>query len=85
MLAEIDEKRGSTSRSVFVRESLCDYLKLPQSLSLAPDRTGKGGRARKLPPAPVSLDLNDRGDRVDEGADKRVPVIYEKRKTRKSS
>ena len=47
LLAEIDRKRGTTSRSAFVRESLASFLKIDLHLAAAPDRTGKGGRPPK--------------------------------------
>jgi hypothetical protein len=53
MLAAIDAKRGTTPRSVFVRESLAAYLHLPASLAAAPDRSGKGGRPKKTVLKPV--------------------------------
>lgn len=46
-LAQIDAKRGSQSRSAFVRMCLANYLQLPEALAAAPDRTGKGGRPKK--------------------------------------
>lgn len=51
-LAEIDEARGSQSRSEFVREAIYRLLKekgrhLPAAVVKAPDRAGKGGRKKK--------------------------------------
>lgn len=52
-LAAIDQARGGKSRSDFFREAIFDYLKtlgikLPETLKYAPDRTGKGGRPKKV-------------------------------------
>lgn len=51
-LREIDKARGTKSRSDFFREALFKYLGpdsgLPQSITAAPDRAGKGGRPRKV-------------------------------------
>ena len=48
LLASIDERRGGTNRSAFVRESLAKYLGVSMNLAAAPDRTKKGGRKPKI-------------------------------------
>ncbi len=52
-LSEIDRARGGKSRSDFLREALYDHLKrmgytLPEAAKFAPDRSGKGGRPKKI-------------------------------------
>jgi hypothetical protein len=49
MVKEFDRKRGSLSRSDFLRDIVCDYLikhgvQVPDKWRRAPDRAGKGGR-----------------------------------------
>lgn len=46
MLDAIDDKRGTVTRSAFVRECLAKYLGLDAVFAAAPDRTGKGGRPK---------------------------------------
>jgi hypothetical protein len=52
-LAAIDKARGARSRSQFLRDALYHYLTdvckvtLPEAVTHAPDRAGKGGRPRK--------------------------------------
>ena len=52
LLEEIDRVRGAMSRSDFVRMAAYNALKeagseLPESVTAAPDRAGKGGRPKK--------------------------------------
>ena len=56
LLAAIDGKRGVTSRSAFVRESLAKYLQIAPELAAAPDRAGKGGRPKKTTLRPVEAE-----------------------------
>lgn len=43
-LEAIDKRRGTVSRSEFVRRSVAEALGLGEDLAAAPDRVGKGGR-----------------------------------------
>ena len=48
LAAKVDEARGDTARSQFLREAVVEYMssrgvEVPSHLKNAPDRTGKGG------------------------------------------
>ena len=81
-LAEIDRKRGTKSRSDFLREALYEYLgstTLPASITAAPDRAGKGGRPRK--PLETAM-LNDTATDPSQ-AQSQGPFTYPKGPARK--